>query len=90
MRGEICDVSAQGLFVVSTSAIPDEVGVGDSARITLATDKGEEVLAGLVRWRGFHPTHQAIGCGIRLDPASAKKIVSLFPVLLEASAAEPV
>jgi hypothetical protein len=82
MPGEICDLSAQGLFLVSTSAIPDEVGVGDSTELTIPTDNGQEVLRGVVRWRGFHPTHQAIGCGVLLDAASAQIIVRLFPVLL--------
>jgi hypothetical protein len=82
MPGEICDVSAQGLFIVSTTAIPDEVGVGDSTQITMTTENGEEVLKGVVRWRGFHPAHQAIGCGIRLDQPSAQAILRLFPALL--------
>jgi hypothetical protein len=87
MPGEICDVSAQGLFLVSTTAIPDDVGVGDSTEIAISTEHGEEVLRGVVRWRGFHPTHQAIGCGIRLDEPSALTIVRMFPVL--AATAEP-
>jgi hypothetical protein len=84
MSGEICDVSAQGLFVVSTTAIPDEVGVGDSTQITVSTESGRETLSGVVRWRGYHPAHQAIGCGIQLDKASAGVIVRLFPAVLEA------
>jgi len=83
MPGEICDVSSQGVFIVSTSALPDDVGVGDATHITLATKSGEEVIAGLVRWRGYHPAHQAIGCGIQLDDASCQVIARLFPVLLD-------
>jgi hypothetical protein len=82
MSGEICDISAQGLFIISTSALPDDVGVGDSTQITFSTDGRQEVLAGMVRWRGFHPMHQAIGCGIQLDEAGAEAIVRLFPLLL--------
>jgi hypothetical protein len=81
MSGEICDISAQGLFIVSTSALPDDVGVGDTTRITLATQSAQEVLTGIVRWRGFHPSHQAIGCGIQLDPSSAEALARLFPIL---------
>ncbi len=81
MPGEICDVSAQGLFIVSTSAIPDDVGVGDAVKITLRMQNQDYVLSGVVRWRGFHPTHQAIGCGIQLDEAGAEAVVRLFPVL---------
>ena len=81
MAGEICDVSAQGIFIVSTSALPDDVGVGDSTQITLSANGRRERLAGIVRWRGFHPLHQAIGCGIQLDAPSAQAIVRLFPVL---------
>lgn len=82
MSGEICDLSAQGLFIVSTSALPDDVGVGDTTRITLTTDAGPEVLSGIVRWRGFHPAHQAIGCGIQVDEAGAHTLARLFPALL--------
>jgi len=83
MPGEICDVSAQGIFVVATSALPDDVGAGDLTQITLKTRLGDETLTGIVRWRGFHPLHQAIGCGIRLDEASAATVARLFPALHE-------
>jgi hypothetical protein len=85
MPGEICDVSAQGIFVVATGALPDDVGAGDLTQITLKTKLGEETLTGIVRWRGFHPLHQAIGCGIRLDEASAATVARLFPALSEAA-----
>jgi hypothetical protein len=84
MSGEICDVSVQGVFVVATSALPDDVGTGDLTQITLQTQSGEEILTGIVRWRGFHPLHQAIGCGIRLDEASMALVARLFPALREA------
>jgi len=83
MPGEICDVSAQGIFVVATSALPDDVGVGDYTQITMQTAQGQEALAGVVRWRGFHPLHQAIGCGIQLDKASMATVARLFPALRE-------
>jgi hypothetical protein len=82
MVGEICDVSAEGVFLVSRTALPDDVGVGDSTRITVRTDYGEEDLVGMVRWRGFHPLYEAIGCGIRLDEPSRAAIARLFPQLL--------
>jgi hypothetical protein len=85
MPGEICDVSAQGVFVVATSALPDDVGVGDLTQITLRTQVGEETLTGIVRWRGYHPLHQSIGCGIRLDEASIALVARLFPALREAT-----
>ena len=84
MPGEICDLSAQGVFVVATSALPDDVGAGDRTQMTLHTQLGEEILAGIVRWRGFHPVHQAIGCGIQLDEASMAIVARLFPALREA------
>jgi hypothetical protein len=83
MPGEICDVSAQGVFVVATRALPDDIGVGAPTQITLKTQLGEETLSGIVRWRGFHPVHQAIGCGIQLDPASQAVLLRLFPALRE-------
>jgi hypothetical protein len=82
MPAEICDVSSQGVFIVSTSALPDDVGIGDTTQITLTTRSGPEMLSGIVRWRGYHPAHQAIGCGVQLDEASTHVIARLFPVLL--------
>jgi hypothetical protein len=81
MQGEICDVSARGLFVVAATALPDVVGVGDTTKITVTTSAGEGTLEGMVRWRGFHPVHQSIGCGIQLDDKSAAEMIRLFPVL---------
>jgi PilZ domain len=81
MRGEICDVSTQGLFLVASSALPDDVGVGDNTRITVRTLTGDEVMTGIVRWRGYHPVHDAIGCGVQLDEPSMAVIARLFPVL---------
>ena len=83
MAGEICDVSACGVFLVSLSALPDDVGAGDTARLTLRTPRGEGTLAGTVRWRGYHPAYEAIGCGILLDEASRAVVCRLFPVLRE-------
>jgi hypothetical protein len=85
MRGEICDVSAHGLFLVSSTALPDDVGVGEGAHIVVRTLGGQEVLTGIVRWRGYHPLHDAIGCGVQLDDPSAEVIVRLFPVLRESA-----
>jgi hypothetical protein len=81
MPGEICDVSSEGLFLVGTTALPDEVGIGDTMQITVHTETGNEVLVGIVRWRGYHPVHEAIGCGIRLDPSSIITANRIFPVL---------
>jgi hypothetical protein len=81
MVGEICDVSANGVFLVSRTALPDDVGVGDRTRITVRTEYGEADLVGTVRWRGYHPSYEAIGCGIRLDQASETTISRLFPEL---------
>ena len=78
---EICDISAEGIFLVATSALPDEVGIGDMARIEVRTDIGEGTLSGMVRWRGYHQAHGAIGCGIHLDEASRVVAKRLFPIL---------
>jgi hypothetical protein len=81
VAAEICDLSSQGMFVVATSALPDDVGTGDPTQIALTTAAGSATLTGIVRWRGFHPLHQAIGCGILLDEASAATLKRLFPHL---------
>jgi hypothetical protein len=81
MIGELCDVSLQGVFLLSRTALPDGVGVGDRTKITVRTAYAEEDLVGTVRWRGYHPAHQAIGCGIKLDDSSRRAILRLFPEL---------
>lgn len=81
VAAEICDVSAQGMFVVATTALPDDVGIGDATQISLTTTAGSATLTGMVRWRGFHPLHEAIGCGILLDEPSAAELRRLFPQL---------
>ncbi len=81
MPGEICDVSVNGLFLVSTTALPDDVGVGDRTQVVVRSGNREEILAGIVRWRGYHPQHGAIGCGLQLDEASVKVMARLFPAL---------
>lgn len=81
MTGELCDVSLHGVFLVSTQALPDDVGIGDITQISLRARGKEEILSGMVRWRGYHPLHEAIGCGIQLDDASVDVIVRLFPAL---------
>lgn len=81
VAAEICDLSAQGMFVVATTALPDDVGTGDTTQIALTTAAGSATLTGIVRWRGYHPLHQAIGCGILLDESSAADLKRLFPHL---------
>jgi len=81
MLGELCDLSAQGVFLLSRTALPDDVGVGDRTQISVRTAYAEEDLVGTVRWRGYHPTHHAIGCGIQLDESSRSAILRLFPEL---------
>ena len=81
---EICDVSAQGLFLVPEGPLPDEVKAGDLVWVVVpVADGGEETLTGTVRWRGFHPSHKNLGCGIQLDPASIEIIQRLFPIVQE-------
>jgi len=82
MAGEICDVSEQGVFLISRTSLPDDVGIGVRTRITVRTDDGERDLAGMVRWRGYHPEYEAIGCGIQLDEDSRAALARLFPELL--------
>jgi PilZ domain len=81
IAAEICDLSAQGMFIVATSALPDDVGTGDATEISIATSSGRTTLTGIVRWRGYHPLHQAIGCGVLLDEPSAHELKRLFPGL---------
>lgn len=80
---ELCDVSADGAFLVPTGPFPERVSAGDPVWISITTSSSVETLSGTVRWRGFHPGHDAVGMGIKLDPASSAAIVKIFPVLRE-------
>ena len=79
VAAELCDVSAEGVFLVPTGALPDQVDVGDPVWVVVPAADGEKTLTGIVRWRGFHPSHELIGCGIKLDPSSHDVVRSLFP-----------
>ena len=81
VSAELCDVSAEGVFLVPTGALPDQVDVGDPVWIVVPAADGEKTLTGIVRWRGFHPSHELIGCGIKLDPSSHEIVRGLFPVI---------
>jgi len=78
---ELCDVSAEGVFLVPTGPLPDNVSSGDPVWISVHTTAGDEVLSGTIRWRGFHPSHEATGCGIQLDPRSLGIVERIFPIL---------
>jgi hypothetical protein len=84
VEAEIFDISAEGLFVVSATPLPESIDSGDVVWVIVpgaANQTKEEVLTGVVRWRGFHPTHQLAGCGIELDEQSLVQIQRLFPAV---------
>jgi hypothetical protein len=83
VSAELCDVSAEGVFLVPAGALPDQVDVGDPVWIIVPVAEGEKTLTGVVRWRGFHPSHELIGCGIKLDPGSYEIVRGLFPIVGE-------
>lgn len=81
---ELCDVSADGAFLVPTGPFPERVSPGDPVWISITTSSSDvETLSGTIRWRGFHPGHDALGMGIKLDRTSSAAIVKIFPVLRE-------
>jgi hypothetical protein len=79
VAAEIYDISAEGLFVVSSHPLPAGLDAGDIVWVIVPTSAGEEVLTGTVRWRGFHPTHELPGCGIELDRTGLLQVQRLFP-----------
>lgn len=79
VAAEIYDVSAEGLFVVSASPLPEAVDSGDVVWVIVPTAAGDEVLTGIIRWRGFHPTHNLPGVGISLDENGHTLVQRLFP-----------
>lgn len=79
VAAEIYDVSAEGLFVVSATPLPDAVDAGDVVWVIVPSAEGDQVLSGTVRWRGFHPTHTLPGVGILLDEHGQHLVQRLFP-----------
>lgn len=81
---KIHDISAEGLFLVPEHDLPDSVRAGDAVWVVVSSEGKDETLAGTIRWRGFHPSHHVIGCGIQLDGNSLQLVEKLFPVVREA------
>lgn len=84
VEAEIHDISAEGLFVVSATPLPESIVAGDIVWVIVpgaANQNSESVLTGTIRWRGFHPTHQVAGCGIELDADSLVLVQQLFPAV---------
>lgn len=75
---ELCDVSASGFFVVPTGAFPESVGVGDHVWVVVQAPDGAKNLTGTVRWRGYSQIHDAIGCGVLLDPGCLALAATVF------------
>ena len=81
VEAEILDASAEGVFVVSADPLPDAVGPGDTVWVSVPSAGGSVTLTGTVRWRGYHPGHQLLGCGVQLEGQSVDMVRKLFPVL---------
>lgn len=81
VSAHIHDISAEGLFLVPEHTLPDSVRAGDAVWVVITADGKEETLTGTIRWRGFHPSHQLVGCGIQLDSQSVQIVERLFPVV---------
>jgi hypothetical protein len=72
VQAEIFDVSAEGLFIVSSHPLPESVDTGDVVWVIVPNASGDETLTGTVRWRGFH-------LGIELDQKGYTQVRRLFP-----------
>jgi hypothetical protein len=83
VSARIHDISAEGLFLVPEHALPDSVRAGDPVWVVVTSEGKDETLAGTIRWRGFHPAHHVIGCGIQLDGNSPEIVERLFPIVRE-------
>jgi hypothetical protein len=75
---ELCDVSASGFFVVPSGAFPESVRVGDAVWVVVEDPNGDRTLTGTVRWRGYSQEHNAIGCGVLLDPSCLALAAAIF------------
>jgi hypothetical protein len=77
---ELCDVSVSGFFVVPSGAFPESVGVGDAIWVIVENSNDTQTLTGTVRWRGYSQEHNAIGCGVLLDPSCLGLAAKIFAV----------
>ena len=82
-EAQILDVSSEGLFVVSVDPLPDAISPDDVVWISVPSAAGSVTLTGTVRWRGFHPGHHVLGCGIHLDASSLETLQKLLPALAQ-------
>ena len=77
---ELCDVSSSGFFVVPSGTFPESVSPGDAIWAIVQSPDGDKTLTGTVRWRGYSQFHNAIGCGVLLDPSSIAIAAAIFAV----------
>jgi len=75
---ELCDVSTSGFFVVPSGTFPESVGVGDPVWVVVPDAADDKTLTGTVRWRGYSQEHNAIGCGVLLDPSCVALAATIF------------
>jgi hypothetical protein len=78
---ELCDVSLGGAYLSPLGEVPDDVGKDSVVWMVLPGAEGDEVISGIVRWRGFSREHGVIGFGIEFEEASKGTVKRLFGAL---------
>ncbi len=75
-EGEICDVSAEGLFLHPFSFASHPLWPGTRVRVEVSPPEGpaELQLRGVVKWFGQHRGHGEGGVGIELDEESRREL----------------
>jgi len=80
---ELCDISLGGAYLTPLGVVPDEISKDSIVWIVAAGPQGDEVISGIVRWRGFSQEHGVIGFGVEFEEAAkdtAKRVFGhLFP-----------
>ena len=81
---ELCDISLGGAYMTPLGTVPNEVGKDSIVWLVVAGPHGEDVIAGIVRWRGFSQEHGVIGFGLEFEEASKDVVKRVFGALCAA------
>jgi hypothetical protein len=75
-EGEVCDISAEGLFLHPFSFTAHPLWPGTRVRVEVSPESSsaELKLHGVVKWLGLHKGHGEGGVGIELDAESQREL----------------
>jgi len=81
-QAELYDVSLGGAYLTPLGPVPDDVARDSVIWIVVAGTQGDEVISGIVRWRGFSQEHGVLGFGLEFEEPSKPVVKRVFGSLV--------